>query len=138
MSFHRHAIERGVNFITPILRDESDDVIQIFSGEWFFPGSPASGMFFEFLQRNPSPALLQKLADHNRESWFNDKTFLGLYGEKEAEYQSGKVTPFLDEALFEKLHALVKNKKVWEISESIIQTAEDTMKDYGRKRMSKA
>jgi hypothetical protein len=82
--------------------------------------------------------LLQKLADHNRESWFNDKTFLGLYGEKEAEYQSGKVTPFLDEALFEKLHALVKNKKVWEISESIIQTAEDTMKDYGRKRMSKA
>jgi hypothetical protein len=138
MAFHRHAIERGVNFITPILRDESDDVIQIFSGEWFFPGSPPSGMFFEYLQRNPSPALLQKLADHNRESWFNDKTFLGLYGEKEAEYQSGKVTPFLDEALFEKLHALVKGKKVWEITESIIQTAEDTMKDYGRKRMSKA
>lgn len=138
MSFHRHAIERGVNFITPILRDESDDVIQIFSGEWFFPGSPASGMFFEFLQRNPSAALLQKLADHNRESWFNDKTFLGLYGEKEAEYQSGKVTPFVDDALFEKLYALVKTKKVWEITESIVQTAEDTMKDYGRKRISKA
>lgn len=138
MSFHRHAIERGVNFITPILRDESDDVIQIFSGEWFFPGSPASGMFFEFLQRNPSAALLQKLADHNRESWFNDKTFLGLYGEKEAEYQSGKVTPFIDDALFEKLYALVKTKKVWEITESIIQSAEDAMKDYGRKRMSKA
>lgn len=137
MSFHRHALERGVNFITPILRDETDDVIQIFSGEWFFPGSPPSGMFFEYLQRNPSPELLKKLEDRNRESWFNDKTFLGLYGEKEAEYQSGKVTPFLDPALFEQLHGMVKAKKVWEIKESEIQTAEDAMKDYARKRMAK-
>ena len=59
-------------------------------------------MFFEFLQRNPSKELLQKLADRNRESWFNDKTFLGLYGEKEAEYQSGKVKPFIDFELFRK------------------------------------
>ncbi|MGZ3708382.1 MAG: hypothetical protein ACXWPM_06115 [Bdellovibrionota bacterium] len=137
MSFHRHAIERGVNFITPILRDESEDVIQVFSGEWFFPGSPPSGMFFEYLQRNPSAELLKKLADRNRESWFNDKTFLGLYGEKETEYQSGKVTPFLDPALFEKLQVLVKTKKVWEIKESDIQVAEDTMKDYARKRLAK-
>jgi hypothetical protein len=136
MAFHRHALERGVNFITPVLRDESEDVIQIFSGEWFYPGAPASGMFFEFLQRNPSAELLQKLADHNRESWFNDKTFLGLYGEKENEYQSGKVTPFIDPALFEKLHSLVKSKKFWEIKESDIQAAEDAMKDYGRKKMS--
>src|SRR4051812_16317779 len=138
MAFHRHAIERGVNFITPVLRDESDDVIQIFSGEWFFPGSPPSGMFFEYLQRNPSAELLQKLADHNRESWFNDKTFLGLYGEKEREYQSGKVTPFIDPALFEKLHSIVKAKKFWDIKESDIQAAENAMKDYARARMSKA
>lgn len=135
MAFHRHALERGVNFITPILRDDSDDVIQIFSGEWFFPGSPPSGMFFEYLQRNPSAELLKKLEDRNRESWFNDKTFLGLYGEKEAEYQSGKVTPFLDPALFEQLHALVKGKKVWEIKDADVQTAEDTMKAYARKRL---
>ena len=134
MSFHAHAMERGVNFITPILRDESDDVIQVFTGEWFHPGYAASGMFFEFLQRNPSTELLQKLADRNRESWFNDKTFLGLYGEKETEYQSGKVKPFLDPALFEKLQAIVKGKKVWEITERDVATAEDAMKDYGRKR----
>lgn len=137
MTFHRHALERGVNFITPILRDDSEDVIQIFSGEWFFPGSPPSGMFFEYLQRNPSPELLQKVASHNREAWFNDKTFLGLYGEKEAEYQSGKVTPFLDPALFEKLQSLVKSKKVWEIKDSDLQAAEDAMKDYGRRKMAK-
>src|SRR6185437_11707968 len=110
LSFHRHAIERGVNFITPILRDEGEDVIQVFTGEWFYPGIPASGMFFEFLQRNPSAELLQKLADRNRESWFNDKTFLGLYGEKEKEYQSTKVTPFVDPQLFEQIHGMVKNK----------------------------
>ncbi|MGZ3688459.1 MAG: hypothetical protein ACXVBW_09175, partial [Bdellovibrionota bacterium] len=62
---------------------------------------------------------------------------LGLYGEKETEYQSGKVTPFLDPALFEKLQVLVKTKKVWEIKESDIQVAEDTMKDYARKRLAK-
>jgi hypothetical protein len=138
MSFHKHAIERGVNFITPILRDESDDVIQVFSGEWFFPGSPASGMFFEYLQRNPSPELIKKLDERNRESWFNDKTFLGLYGEKEKEYQSGNVTPFLDPALFETLYGMVKKKKVWEIKEGDIQAAEDAMKDYARKRASKS
>lgn len=132
MAFHKHALERGVNFITPVLRDEDDDVIQVFTGEWFFPDSPPSGMFFEFLQRNPSPELLKKLADRNRESWFNDKTFLGLYGEKEQEYQKGKVTPFIDEALFEKLFDIVKNKNVWDIKEGDLQRAEDTMKEYAR------
>lgn len=136
LSFHEHAKAHGVNFITPVLRDESDDVIQVFSGEWFFPGSPASGMFFEFLQRNPSEELLQKMADRNRESWFNDKTFLGLYGEKEQEYQSGKVTPFLDEALFNDLQAIVKGKQFWEISEADIQKAEETMLAYGKSRES--
>lgn len=137
LSFHKHAEERGVNFITPVLRDESEDVIQVFTGEWFHPGAPASAMFFEFLQRNPSPELLKKLSDRNRESWFNDKTFLGLYGEKEQEYQRNEVTPFIDPELFEKLAGLVKDKKVWEISEGIVQKAEDTMKDYARARVSR-
>ena len=137
LAFHRHAEELGVNFITPVLRDESEDVIQVFTGEWFYPGAPASGMFFEFLQRNPTPELLQKLADRNRESWFNDKTFLGLYGEKETEYRSGKVQPFIDPELFEKLHGMLKDKKVWEITENDIATAEAAMREHGRKRVSK-
>ena len=131
LSFHAHATALGVNFITPVLRDEGDDVIQVFSGEWFFPGSPASGMFFEFLQRNPSEELLQKMADRNRESWFNDKTFLGLYGEKEQEYQSGTVTPFIDEALFNQLAAIVSTKKMWEITEEDIRRCEEAMRTYG-------
>lgn len=134
LAFHAHATARGVNFITPVLRDESDDVIQVFSGEWFFPGAPPSGMFFEFLQRNPSEELLQKMAERNRESWFNDKTFLGLYGEKEQEYQSGRVTPFFDEALFHQISAIVAHKKLWEITEEDIQRAEQAMLDYGRSR----
>jgi len=132
ISFHRHALERGVNFITPILRDDSEDVIQVFTGEWFFPGSPPSGMFFEFLQRNPSEELLKKLAEKNRESWFNDKTFLGLYGEKEQEYQRAKVTPFLDPELFEQLYAIVKDKNMWEITEANVKHADDTMKAYAK------
>ncbi|HEX8173421.1 MAG TPA: hypothetical protein VF824_22995 [Thermoanaerobaculia bacterium] len=134
LAFHAHATALGVNFITPVLRDESDDVIQVFSGEWFFPGSPASGMFFEFLQRNPSAELLQKMADRNRESWFNDKTFLGLYGEKEQEYQSGRVTPFVDEALFHELAAVVGAKKMWEITEDDVSRCEQAMRAYGAKR----
>src|SRR5690606_30099055 len=134
LAFHKHAEDRGVNFITPVLRDEGEDVIQVFTGEWFHPGAPASGMFFEFLQRNPSEELMQKLAERNRESWVNDRTFLGLYGEKETEYQSGKVKPFIDPELFESIAAIVKDKMVWEISESLISKAEDAMLAYGAKR----
>lgn len=134
LSFHAHAKERGVNFITPVLRDESEDVIQVFTGEWFFPGSPPSGMFFEYLQRNPSDELLKKLSERNRESWFNDKTFLGLYGEKEQEYQRGEVTPFIDFALFDELYARVKSKNLWEIEESDVAWAESTMKKYAAAR----
>jgi hypothetical protein len=93
-------------------------------------------MFFEFLQRNPSEELLQKMADRNRESWFNDKTFLGLYGEKEQEYQSGKVTPFLDEELFHQIAALLGTKKMWEITEEDVQRAEQLMLAYGAKKKS--
>ena len=134
LAFHAHAEAHGVNFITPVLRDESDDVIQVFSGEWFFPGSPASGMFFEYLQRNPSAELLQKMADRNRESWFNDKTFLGLYGEKEREYQSGSVTPFIDESLFHQISGVVSKKNMWEITEADIASCEAMMLEHGRKR----
>jgi hypothetical protein len=134
LKFHHYAEERGVNFITPVLRDESDDVIQVFSGEWYVPGTPPSGMFFEFLSRNPSEELLKKMAEHNRESWFNDKTFLGLYGEKEAEYQKNSVTPFLDNDLFEELYKIVGAKNMWEISESDVSRAEETMIAYARKK----
>ena len=134
LSFHKHAEERAVNFITPVLRDESDDVIQVFSGEWFVPGTPPSGMFFEFLQRNPSEELLKKMADRNRESWFNDKTFLGLYGEKEAEYQKNKVVPFLDHQLFEQLIGTVKSKNLWQITEQDVSRAEEMMMEYAKRR----
>ena len=78
LAFHKHALERGVNFITPILKDDEDDLIQVFSGEWFFPGIKPSGLFFEFLQRNPNEQSMQQVESQNRESWFRDKTFLGL------------------------------------------------------------
>lgn len=130
IAFHAHASARGVQFITPILKDEEENLIQVFSGEWFFPGSPASGLFFEFLQREPSDSALAEIQKRNKQSWFRDETFLGLYGEKEREYRSGKVTPFLPEALFEQISDHIGDRQVWQISEADLQAIEQLMLDY--------
>ena len=134
ISFHRHCVERGVNFVTPILKDEHENLIQVFSGEWYFPGSKSSGMFFEFLQRDPSNDELAHIQRANKQSWFRDETFLGLYGEKEREYRSGKVLPFLPEDLFNSISKRLGNKQVWEISDQDLQDVEKLMLDYGRSR----
>ncbi len=135
LAFHKFALERGVQFITPILKDDEDDLIQVFSGEWFYPGIRSSGMFFEFVQRKPSVDSLEALKEANRELWFRDKTFLGLYGEKEQEYQSGKITPFLDFALFEKIENEIKGLKIWEITPEHLQRCEDLMIDFTKKKL---
>ncbi len=132
LAYHKYALERGVNFITPIMKDEDEDVIQVFSGEWFVPGSNPSGVFFEFTQRKPSPELLRKLEEHNRECWFRDKTFLGLYLEKERESQTKKVTPFIDHELFKKIQPIMKHKNIWEITESDVSSCEKIMLEYAR------
>ena len=126
-AFHKFALERGVNFITPILKDEDEDVIQVFSGEWFLPGSAPSGVFFEFVQRNPTVEHLRKLEEHNRESWFRDRTFIGLYQEKETESQNKKVNPFIDPELFLKIQSKLKEKKLWEIKDDDIESVEKMM-----------
>lgn len=130
VAFHKFATERGVNFITPILKDDHDDLIQVFSGEWYYPGIQSSSMFFEFVQRRPSEESLLAIQEANRELWFRDKTFLGLYGEKEKEYQSGKITPFIDFALFEKIETELKGLKLWEITPEIMDRCESIMLDY--------
>ncbi len=137
LAFHKHAIERGVQFITPILKDDEDDLIQVFSGEWYFPGIKPSGMFFEFLQRNPSKDSMQQLESQNRELWFRDQTFLGLYGEKEREYQSGNVTPFLKFDLFEKITKEIGSKKLWEITAADMSRIEDMMIETTKKDKAK-
>lgn len=133
IAFHKHAIDRGVQFVTPILKDEEENLIQVFSGEWYFPGSKATGLFFEFLQRQPSDAALAEIQKRNKQSWFRDETFLGLYGEKEREYRSGKVIPFLPETLFEALSKRIGNKQVWEISETDLREIENLMLEHTRK-----
>lgn len=132
LAFHKFASERGIQFITPILRDDHDDLIQVFSGEWYFPGIQSSGMFFEFLQRNPDENSVRALEEQNRESWFRDKTFLGLYGEKETEYQSGKVTPFIPFDLFEQIEGQIGDKKLWEITEGDLERIEQLMLEHTR------
>jgi hypothetical protein len=127
LAFHKHAVERGVQFITPILKDDEENLIQVFSGEWFFPGIKPSGVFFEFLQRKPSDDSIKKVQALNNESWFRDKTFLGLYGEKEKEYASGEVTPFLKFDLFNALHNEFKHKQIWQITEADFAKAEEMM-----------
>jgi hypothetical protein len=134
LAFHKHAIERGVQFITPILKDDEDNLIQVFSGEWYFPGTKPSGMFFEFVQRNPSESHLKELQEKNQETWFRDKTFLGLYGEKQREYDSNEVTPFISFELFDLLYSEFRNKQIWEITESDLERAESMMIDHTVKK----
>ncbi|MBI2070183.1 MAG: hypothetical protein HYT79_06230 [Elusimicrobia bacterium] len=137
LSFHQYAQERGVNFITPILKDAAEDLIQVFSGEWYLPGGKPSGLFFEFVQRDPTPALLKKLEERNRESWFRDKTFLGLYGEKETEYRSGRVIPFIDHELFGRLKALLAPKNLWSINDEDIRESEQIMIAYASQKQTR-
>lgn len=131
LAFHRFAVARGVNFITPILKDAEEDLIQTFSGEWMVPGGKPTATFFEFVQRDPSPELLRQLETAaNREAWFRDKTFLGLYGRKENEYKRGKVTPFIDDKLAKAIAAKLKGLEVWEIEDPLLDEIEALMLDY--------
>jgi hypothetical protein len=134
LAFHKHALDRGVNFITPILKDDHEDLIQVFSGEWFVPGTQPTGFFFEFVQRELSPALIKMLEEHNRQSFFRDEAFLGLYDEKQGEYEKGEIKPFIDPELFNKLYDLVGRKNNWEITDSDLMRAEEVMLDHGRSR----
>jgi hypothetical protein len=133
IAFHKHASERGVQFVTPILKDEHENLIQVFSGEWYFPGSKAPGLFFEFLQRDPSDEAVAEIQLRNKQSWFRDETFLGLYGEKEKEYRSGKIKPFLPEELFEAISKKIGRKEVWEISENDLADIEKLMLTFASK-----
>ena len=131
LSFHRYALERGVNFITPVLKDADEDLIQTFSGEWMMPGGKPTATFFEFVQRDPSPELLKRIeAASDRQAWFRDKTFLGLYGEKESEYERGAVTSFIDDALARRVAARLKGLEVWEIGDDLLDRVEADMLDY--------
>ncbi len=134
LSFYKFAMDRGVQFITPILKDDHDNLIQVFSGEWYFPGIQSSGMFFEFLQRKPSDASVAAVEAQNQETWFRDKTFLGLYGEKEREYQTGNVTPFIDFELFGQISREIEGKKLWEITDTILERIEQKMLEFVRNK----
>lgn len=138
LGFYKFAMDRGVQFITPILKDDHDNLIQVFSGEWYFPGIQSSGMFFEFLQRKPSDASLAAIEAENKETWFRDKTFLGLYGEKERQYQTGEVTPFIDFALFGMISREIEGLKLWEITEKHLERIEKMMLDFAAKKKSRA
>jgi hypothetical protein len=127
LAFHKFALERGVQFVTPILKDEQENLIQVFSGEWYVPGSKATGLFFEFLQRQPSDESLAEVQKLNKQSWFRDETFMGLYADKEREYRSGKVVPFLAEDLFEAISKKIGPKQVWQITEDELSEIEGLM-----------
>lgn len=137
LAFHKFATERGVNFITPILKDPDEDLIQVFSGEWYYPGIRSSAMFFEFIQRRPTQESMEAVQKANKELWFRDETFLGLYGEKEREYQSGKVVPFIDFELFDLIEAEIKGMKTFEMGPETMDRCEKIMMDYAKKKNAK-
>ena len=133
LGFHEYCVERGVNFITPVLKDAEEDLIQVFSGEWMLPGAKPTATFFEFVQRDPSAATLKQIATASRrEAWFRDKVFLGLYGEKENEYRRGKVTPFIDDALSKKIAERLAPLDLWDISDAHLSAVEADMLAYAK------
>ncbi len=134
ISFYEHALARGVNFITPIMREEDEDLLQVFSGELYAPGQRPTGLFFEFVQRQVTGRLLERLKAMDRQAFFRDKTFLGLYGEKEKEYQSGRVTPFIDHSLMRRIQDYLAKKPLWEISDADLRRIEEMMLDYASKK----
>ena len=91
------------------------------------PGGKPSGLFFEFVQRDVSDKLLERVARLGRQAFFRDRTFLGLYGEKEREYRSGKVTPLLDDALMRRVQDLLEPAALWDISEDLLGEVEAAM-----------
>ena len=129
-AFYDHARERGVQFVTSIRKDSVEDLIQVFSGELYFPGTKPSGVFFEFVQRNPTEKDLQTVKD--RQAMFRDETFMGLYKQKQLEYDSKIVKPFLSFELFNLLLKEFRDINLWEIEESHIEQAEDIMIQYAR------
>ncbi|MDE2039416.1 MAG: hypothetical protein KGO96_02170 [Elusimicrobia bacterium] len=133
VAFHEHCLKLGVNFITPILKDEEEDLIQVFSGEWTLPGRRPTGIFFEFVQRDPDPETIKRL--EARQAFFRDKTFLGLYQQKEDEYRGGRVQPFIDDALFLKIESALGDKPVWRLDERDLSRVESLMLDYARPRI---
>ena len=134
MKFYTHAQQRGVQFITPILRDAEENLIQAFTGEWYLPGLSAPGVFFEFLQREPSDAALAAVQQHNKQSWFRDETFLGLYNEKEREYRSGHIQRFFSDAVLAAITAALGGKQIWEISEADLLLIEAQMLELTAKQ----
>jgi len=125
--FHNHAVARGAQFVTPLLYDEKNDLVQVFGGELYHPRSEtASGLFLEFVERRPNPELREE-GTRNRELFFRDKTFLSLYGYKQAEYESKKIVPFILPELFRELYTVVGSKKFWDITEDDVAVAEKLM-----------
>ena len=62
------------------------------------------------------------------------KHFWVWYSEKEREYQSGNVTPFLDFDLLGIINRELADKKIWQISEADFSRIEDLMIDYSKKK----
>lgn len=129
-AFYEHAKARGVNFITPIMHEDDEDLLQVFSGELYVPGGRPSGLFFEFVQRTFSRKALDLVKRQDRQSFFKDRTFLGLYDEKEREYQRGEVTPFLDHELTRAIQRDLDKIPLWEIREADVDRIERVMLEY--------
>jgi hypothetical protein len=101
------------------------------------PGAKPSGFFFEFLQRDPSDDELATIQKANKQSWFRDETFLGLYDEKEREYQSGNVLSFLPKDVMAALLKYLEGKEVYEITEADLEACDKIMIDMAAKAQGK-
>ncbi len=78
----------GVNYITPLLYDDSSNLLQMFTGSLFRSSNPAAGPFIEINQR-------LDLSEEDREH-FNHETVQGLYSSIEKLQEKDETTWIVD------------------------------------------
>jgi hypothetical protein len=78
----------GVNYITPILYDDSSNLLQMFTGSLFRSSNPAAGPFIEINQR-------MDLSEEDR-THFNHETVQGLYSSIEKLQENDETTWIVD------------------------------------------
>lgn len=78
----------GVNYITPLLYDDSSNLLQMFTGSLFRSSNPAAGPFIEINQR-------LDLSEEDRQH-FNHETVQGLYSSIEKLQENDEQTWIVD------------------------------------------
>ncbi len=144
MAFHRQfALERGVNFITPILKDADEDLIQVFSGEWMVPGGPPDRLL---LRVRPAGRPERRAAEAARGNRVQPRGLLPGQDLPRPLRREGARVPERQDTPVHRRGALPANAsrrgskglEVFEIEDSLLEQVEADMKEHAASRRAAA